>query len=58
MPKKPNIAKPVDKQEVVDTREPEDVLFEKLPILHKLVNATEILPETRQELTELLKKKK
>lgn len=58
VPKKPSIAKPVDKQEVVDTREPEDVLFEKLPILHKLVNATEILPETRQELTELLKKKK
>jgi hypothetical protein len=64
VPKKSNIAKVVDKveepkkEEVVDTREPEDVLFEKLPILHKLVNATEILPETRQELTELLKKKK
>ena len=64
VPKKSTIAKAVNKVEVpkkveaVDTREPEDVLFEKLPILHKLVNATEILPETRQELTELLKKKK
>jgi|Laugrespbdmm15sd_2_1035082.scaffolds.fasta_scaffold03271_9 hypothetical protein len=63
--KKPNIAKPVDKkieapkkEEVVDTREPEDILFGKLPILHKLINATELLPETRQELTDLLKKKK
>lgn len=58
VPKKPTIAKAVNKVEVVDTREPEDVLFEKLPILHKLVNATEILPETKQELTDLLKKKK
>jgi hypothetical protein len=63
--KKSTIAKPVDKkveapkkEEVVDTTEPEDILFQKLPILHKLVNATEILPETRQELTDLLKKKK
>jgi hypothetical protein len=63
--KKTNIAKPVDKkieepkkEEVVDTREPEDILFGKLPILHKLINATELLPETRQELTDLLKKKK
>lgn len=60
--KKTNIAKPVDvtpedpKKE--DTREPEDILFDKLPILHKLINATELLPETRQELTDLLKKKK
>lgn len=54
---KSNIAKPVD-GEKVDTREPEDVLFEKLPVLHKIMNATEILPETRQELETLLKKKK
>ena len=59
VPKKNTIAKAVDtKVEEVDTREPEDILFEKLPILHKLVNATEILPETKQELTDLLKKKK
>lgn len=54
---KSNIAKPVD-GEKADTREPEDVLFEKLPVLHKIMNATEILPETRQELETLLKKKK
>lgn len=54
---KSNIAKPVD-GEKVDTREPEDVLFEKLPVIHKIMNATEILPETRQELKTLLKKKK
>jgi 3'-5' exonuclease len=60
VPKKTTIAKavPSTKVEKVDTREPEDILFEKLPILHKLVNATEILPETKQELTDLLKKKK
>jgi hypothetical protein len=33
------------------------VLFEKLPILHRILNATEILPETRQELEDLLKSK-
>jgi hypothetical protein len=48
----------VKEEEVVDTREPEDVLFGKLPVLHKLLNATEILPETREELETLLKKKK
>lgn len=48
----------VKKEEVVDTREPEDVLFGKLPILHKILNAKEILPETREELETLLKKKK
>lgn len=60
VPNKSTIAKavPATKVEEVDTREPEDILFEKLPILHKLVNATEILPETKQELTDLLKKKK
>lgn len=60
VPKKTTIAKAVPSTKVVevDTREPEDILFEKLPILHKLVNATEILPETKQELTDLLKKKK
>lgn len=42
----------------VSTKEPEDVLFEKLPVLHKLVNATEILLETRNELVTILKKKK
>lgn len=61
---KSNVAKPVDKKkavakkEVVDKKEPEDVLFEKLPILHRILNATEILPETKQELEALLKKKK
>lgn len=54
---KSNVAQPVDGKKV-DTREPEDVLFEKLPVLHKIMNATEILPETRQELEALLKKKK
>ena len=68
-PKK-RIAQPVDKKEAVakktapakkevaEKKEPEDVLFEKLPILHRILNATEILPETRQELEALLKKKK
>ena len=42
----------------VSTKEPEDALFEKLPVLHKLVNATEILAETRDELVVILKKKK
>jgi len=46
------------KEEVVSTKEPEDVLFGKLPVLHKIVNATEILQETREELEALLKKKK
>jgi hypothetical protein len=61
---KSNVAQPVDKKkavakkEVVDKKEPEDVLFEKLPILHRILNATEILPETKQELEALLKKKK
>jgi hypothetical protein len=66
---KSNVAKPVakkeavakktaTKKEVAEKREPEDVLFEKLPILHRILNATEILPETRQELEALLKKKK
>lgn len=54
---KSNVAQPVDDKKV-DTREPEDVLFEKLPVLHKIMNATEILPETRQELETLLKKKR
>ena len=43
---------------VVSTKEPEDALFEKLPVLHKLVNATEIVAETRDELVAILKKKK
>jgi hypothetical protein len=67
---KSNVAQPVDdkkapvkktapaKKEVVEKKEPEDVLFEKLPILHRILNTTEILPETRQELEDLLKKKK
>jgi hypothetical protein len=67
---KSNVAKPVEKKEAVakktapakkqvaEKKEPEDVLFEKLPILHRILNATEILPETRQELEALLKKKK
>lgn len=54
---KSNIAKPVD-GEKAPKQEPEDALFEKLPVLHKIMNATEILPETRQELEALLKKKK
>jgi hypothetical protein len=65
---KSNVAKPVAKKETVakktttkkqvaEKREPEDVLFEKLPILHRILNATEILPETRQELEALLKSK-
>mgnify|MGYP000172669414 CR=1 FL=1 len=50
---------PVKKEEIpVDTTDPEDILFAKLPILHKLVNATEILPETKDELIQILKKKK
>jgi chromatin segregation and condensation protein Rec8/ScpA/Scc1 (kleisin family) len=66
-----NIAKPVDAPkeepkkapvkkvaEKVDTTDPEDVLFAKLPLLHKLINATEILDETKEELKDLLKKKK
>lgn len=67
---KSNVAQPVDdkkapakktapaKKEVAEKKEPEDVLFEKLPILQRIMNATEILPETRQELEALLKKKK
>jgi hypothetical protein len=55
---KSNVAKPVDKKKAVAKKEPEDVLFEKLPILHRILNATEILPETKQELEALLKKKK
>lgn len=53
----PNTAEGSLAKKEVDTREPEDVLFEKLPVLHKIMNATEILPETRQELETLLKKK-
>ena len=58
--KKETVAKkvPAVKKQVADTREPEDVLFEKLPILQRILNATEILPETKQELEALLKKKK
>ena len=58
--KKENVAKKTApaKKEVAEKKEPEDVLFEKLPILHRILNATEILPETRQELEALLKKKK
>jgi chromatin segregation and condensation protein Rec8/ScpA/Scc1 (kleisin family) len=51
------VAQPVDSTDT-SKKEPEDVLFEKLPVLHKIMNATEILPETRQELEALLKKKK
>jgi hypothetical protein len=54
---KSNVAQPVDSTDT-SKKEPEDVLFEKLPVLHKIMNATEILPETRQELEALLKKKK
>lgn len=54
---KSNVAQPVDSTDT-SKKEPEDVLFEKLPVLHKIMNATEILPETRQELKALLKKKK
>ena len=46
------------KEEIINTTEPEDLVFSKLPILHKIVNATEILQETREELEALLKKKK
>lgn len=70
LPKKSTIAKAVNKVEVPkkviakkatekqDTTDPDDILFGKLPLLQRLVNATELLPETRQELTDLLKKKK
>jgi hypothetical protein len=44
--------------EKVDTTDPEELLFAKLPVLHKIVNATEILPETKQEIVDLLRKKK
>ena len=54
---KSNVAQPVDSTDT-SKKEPEDVLFEKLPVLHKIMNATEILPETKQELEALLKKKK
>lgn len=54
-PKKAPVNKVAEK---VDTTDPEDVLFAKLPLLHKLVNATEILDETKEELKALLKKKK
>ena len=54
----PIVKKIVVKEEIVDTREPEDVLFAKLPILHRLINATEILEDTKEELIALLKKKK
>ena len=57
------VAKPVEAPKKapvkkVDTTDPEDILFAKLPILHKLINATEILPETKDELVQLLRKKK
>lgn len=48
----------VKKEEVVDTREPEDVIFGKLPILHKILNASEMTEETKEELGTILKKKK
>jgi hypothetical protein len=56
---KPTAPKPnIKKEEKVDTREPEDVLFGKLPILHKILNATEMTDETKEELSVILKKKK
>ena len=56
---KPTAPKPnIKKEEKVDTREPEDVLFGKLPILHKILNATEMTDETKEELGAILKKKK
>ncbi len=50
--------KTVEEKTVVDTREPEDILFEKMPVLHKILNATEMTDETKEELTAVLKKKK
>jgi hypothetical protein len=48
----------IKKEEIVDTREPEDVIFGKLPILHKILNASEMIEETKEELLSILKKKK
>lgn len=48
----------VEPKAAPDTREPEDILFGKLPVLHKILNATEMSKETKEELTAVLKKKK
>lgn len=50
--------KTVEPKAAPDTREPEDILFGKLPVLHKILNATEMSEETKEELTAVLKKKK
>jgi predicted PolB exonuclease-like 3'-5' exonuclease len=57
-PTTPNKVLVKEEPKIIDTTEPEDLVFNKLPILHKILNASEMIEETKEELLSILKKKK